>query len=319
MATLEAFLEAIAEQPEDDAQWLILADWLDEHDDPRGEQVRLLHALRQPQSCVTDRRSKAYRQRQHQEERLLQLQAHAVPTCQPTRVNSAGVVLALIPPGTFLMGSPRSELERQSSERWHRVTMGRAFWIGTHLVTQQQWRAVMGTNPSRFEGDTRPVERVSWDDCQDFCRRLSRREGRTYRLPTEAEWEYACRAGTTTPYYFGPTVSPRQANYNGGGSGAYRAQTTATGTFPPNRWGLTDMHGNLWEWCQDWFGKYPRGAATDPRGPETGEVRVLRGGSWGSYPSWCRSASRCSFANTLDHRYAGFRVVLPVNAEVTKP
>jgi uncharacterized protein (TIGR02996 family) len=316
VATLQAFLDAIAEQPQEDAGWLILADWLEEQGDPRGEQVRLLHALRQPQSCVKDRRGKAFRQRRLQEERLLLLQAQGVPACQPTWANTVGMVLTLIPPGTFLMGSPRSEPERQSGETWHRVTLTRAFWVGIHPVTQQQWRAVTGTNPSRFEGDTRPVESVSWDDCQDFCRRLSRSEGRPYRLPTEAEWEYACRAGTTTPYYFGQTISRRQANCNG--NGAYRGHTTATGTFLPNRWGLTDLHGNLWEWCQDWFGKYPRGAVTDPRGPETGEVRVLRGGSWGSYPSWCRSASHCSFANTLDFRYSGFRVVVPADGEAPK-
>jgi uncharacterized protein (TIGR02996 family) len=310
MPTLQAILEAIAEQPEEDAQWLILADWLEEQDDPRGEQVRLLHALRQPQSCIMDRRRKAYRQRQLQEERLLQLQSQGVPTCQPTRINSVGMVLALIPPGTFLMGSPRWESQRQSSETWHRVTLSRAFWMGVHPVTQEQWRAVKDSNPSTYPGDTRPVESISWDDCQDFCRRLSQCEGQAYRLPTEAEWEYACRSGTTTPYSFGEKVSPEQASR---WQTSWQSAGRSLENLPPNRWGLQDLHGTLWQWCQDWYGSYPHEDVIDPQGPTTGAIRVLRGGSWGSYLWWCRSASRCSFASTLDLSYSGFRVVLSAN------
>ena len=226
--------------------------------------------------------------------------------------------LVLVPAGEFMMGSPDKEAQRTSDEGpQHSVRISRAFYMGKYEVTQAQWEAVMGSNPSRFKGDGKlPVEFVSWDDCQEFCRKLSSGTGRTIRLPTEAQWEYACRAGTTTPFSFGQTISTDQANYDGnstygnGGKGEYRQKTVPVGSFPPNAWGLHDMHGNIWEWCQDWYGSYEGSAQVEPAGPSSGPGRVLRGGSWYNNPWNCRSASRDG--NTPDYRFDGngLRVVV---------
>jgi formylglycine-generating enzyme required for sulfatase activity len=174
----------------------------------------------------------------------------------------------------------------------------------------------MGRNPSYFRGDDLPVEQLSWDDCQDFSARLGQVTGQRFRLPTEAEWEYACRAGTTTPFSFGATMSTDQANYNGndisgkGKKGVYRRRTTRVGSFPANAWGLFDMHGNLWEWCQDMHGWYHQGSVKNPKGASTGIARVLRGGSWGNDPALCRSAFRYKEAPVQRHLSFGCRVVL---------
>src|SRR5262249_10095018 len=209
-----------------------------------------------------------------------------------------------VAPGLFLMASPCQKKDRCKDETLHRVTLTCGFFLGAYPVTQSQWRAVMGDNPSRRNsrasalGETRPVEHVSWEDCQEFCKKLSILEGRVYRLPTEAEWEFACRAGTTTPFTTGSTISTDQANYDGNWiydgekKGVYRKATTSVGSFPPNPWGLFDMHGNVWEWCSDWYANYPDGDVTNPRGPEFGEERVLRGGSWVYGPRGARSACR---------------------------
>jgi formylglycine-generating enzyme required for sulfatase activity len=174
-----------------------------------------------------------------------------------------------IPAGNFLMGSPTSEESHFTSESLqHEVNLG-AFWMSKFPITQAQWVRVMGASPSHFKGDNLPVEQVSWHDAMDFCRRLSEQTGHIYTLPSEAQWEYACRAGTTTPFYFGETITPDQANYdgnytyNGGPRGEYRQRTTPVGMFPPNAWGLYDMHGNVWEWCLDeWHPNY-EGAPVD--------------------------------------------------------
>ncbi len=198
--------------------------------------------------------------------------------------NSLGMRFAWRPPGTFLMGSPPSEPQRWDDEQQHRVTLSKGFWLGVTPVTQAQWQAVMGSNPSHFQGDDRPVEEVSWDDCQEFCKRLAERDGQRYRLPTEAEWEYACRAGTTTPFHFGATLSTEQANYDGnytygeGKKGKYREETTPVGSFPANAWGLHDMHGNVWEWCQDWYGPYLK------------EISKILKGRKAETPAWCAAA-----------------------------
>jgi uncharacterized protein (TIGR02996 family) len=169
MTPLDSFLQTIAEQAQEDSQWLILADWLEEQGDRRGELLRLLHALRQPEAVIPNRRTKAYRQRQAQEDRLRQLLEAGVSPCQPRRVNSISMEFVLIPPGTSLMGSPNSEPERHDDEAQHRVTLTRGFFLGVHQVTQAQWQAVMGSNPSNFKGENLPVEQVSWEDCQAFC------------------------------------------------------------------------------------------------------------------------------------------------------
>jgi len=229
------------------------------------------------------------------------------------------IVFVLIPPGRFVMGSPSTELGRQSDEGpMHQVTIGTPFSMGTHPVTQGQYEALMGENPSRLRSDKKPVEQVSWDDAVAFCRRLSQEAGRTVRLPTEAEWEYACRAGTPTAFHGGQAISTSQANYCGnvvygrGVKGIYREETTPVGSFEPNVWGLCDMHGNVWEWCSDWYDPqaYDDAAHTDPPGPEAGRCRVLRGGCWFSPPAQCRSACRLRHTPRYRHASTGFRVVM---------
>ena len=241
-----------------------------------------------------------------------------------------------IPVGTFLMGSPKDELERQESEGPQiEVTLSR-FFMGKYPITQAQWRAVAALpqverelkgDPSRFKGDLRPVESVSWYDAVEFCDRLTILTNRQYRLPTEAEWEYACRAGTTTPFHFGKTITTELANYRGtdneeykwsgsygdGPKGEHREETTPVNQFEgANAFGLCDMHGNVWEWCQDhWHSSY-KGAPTDGSAWIEGgssERRILRGGSWDFNPWDCRSASRNGNEPGNADYYFGFRVV----------
>ena len=213
--------------------------------------------------------------------------------------NAIGMKFVWIPPGTFMMGSPKEEKLRQDSETQHKVTLTKGFYMGVHTVTQEQWMEVMGKNPSVFKGEKNlPVEKVSWDDCQEFIKKLREKDKKPYRLPSEAEWEFCCRAGTKTPFHFGEIISTDQANYNGKGVygdgkiGVNRMKTTPVGTFSANAWGLHDMHGNVWQWCQDRYGDYPQNEVVDPQGPEKGALRVLRGGSWNYTPVNCRSAHR---------------------------
>jgi formylglycine-generating enzyme required for sulfatase activity len=223
------------------------------------------------------------------------------PTDKPAKyfTNSIGMKFVWIPPGSFLMGSSKEEGGRSDNENRHKVTLTKGFYMGLYTVTQEQWQAVMGNNPSKFKGENNlPVEMVSWDDCQEFIKNLREIDNKPYRLPTEAEWEYACRAGRTTPFNYGQTISTDQANYRGtesygnGKKGVYRKKLTPVGSFPPNAFGLYDMHGNVWQWCQDWLGDYSQKDVVDPQGPEKGEKRVLRAGSWTTLPGDCRSAHR---------------------------
>lgn len=230
-----------------------------------------------------------------------------------------GVMLSLvhIPAGSFIMGSPDSEAGRGDSEDPQRQVTVPAFWMGQYAVTQAQYQAVMGKNPSWFKGVNRPVENVSWEQAAKFCKRLSKQTGLNYRLPSEAEWEYACRADTVTPFHFGPTLTTDVANYNGGltygngSKGEYRRETLEVGHFPPNAFGLYEMHGNVWEWCADiWHDNY-QGAPTDGQVWILGGDRayhVLRGGSWGGNPGNCRSGSRMQ-ENFGRNYFFGFRVV----------
>jgi formylglycine-generating enzyme required for sulfatase activity len=234
--------------------------------------------------------------------------------------NGIEMNFAWCPPGTFLMGSPKDEEGREdyqgADETQHWVTLTKGFWLGVTPVTRAQWRAVMRRNRSSVKDGDRPVENVSWDDCQAFCRKLGERTGEAFRLPTEAEWEYACRAGTTTPFHFGATLSTEQANFDGnyaygnGKKGVYRGQTTPVGSFPANAWGLRDLHGNVWEWCADWYGPYPKAESRDPKGSSNGDARVLRGGALGFQPWRCRSAFRFRFAPDCRFGPFGCRVVL---------
>ncbi|MFO0926049.1 MAG: SUMF1/EgtB/PvdO family nonheme iron enzyme [Gemmataceae bacterium] len=286
-----AFLQSLCEEPDNPALRLVYADWLEEQGDPRSELVRLTHTLTQTIDLPD---------RPVLEARLRAVVAAGVKPIGPAWTNSVGIRLTWVPPGTFQMGSPTDQPERQDDELLHPVTLTRGFYMSVHPVTQAQWQAVMGGNPSRFKGDDRPVEGVSWEDCQAFCRALSRRDGLDdggalpYRLPTEAEWEYACRAGTTSATFFGDTLAPSQANYHDQESPTRkgRDETTPVGHYPRNAWGLADLHGNVFEWCSDWYGPYPVDAVRDPAGKDHGEVRVLRGGSWHSLVRRCRSASR---------------------------
>jgi formylglycine-generating enzyme required for sulfatase activity len=271
----------------------------------------------------------------------------AAPPVQPAPAN-----MVRINGGTFTMGSPASEPNHDSDETQHQVTVS-PFYMGKYPVTQKEYQQVMGTNPSNFKGDNLPVEKVSWYDALVFCNKLSMREGLSpayringstdpaawgtvptdsnamwdavtivagsngYRLPTEAQWEYACRAGTTTPFSTGNNITTSQANYDGNypynnnAKGEYRQRTTSVGSFQPNAWGLYDMHGNVWEWCWDRYGSYLSGAQTDPTGAVSGNHRVLRNGSWRFYGQYLRSADRGSGGPILTYSHFGFRLVRP--------
>ncbi len=229
-----------------------------------------------------------------------------------------GVILEMvwIPGGTFSMGSPESEEGRSNNEGpVHEVELD-GFWMGKTEVTQEQYQAIVGSNPSYFKGPKNPVESISWEDAMEFCRKLSQRTGQTFTLPTEAQWEYACRAGTTTPFHFGDTISTIQANYDGnstygnGVKGEYRQRTVPAGSFALNAFGLYDMHGNVWEWCADWYGDYTSERQKNPTGPSTGSDRVFRGGCWRNDPRDCRSANRDSHSPGARSYSLGFRVCL---------
>ncbi len=211
-----------------------------------------------------------------------------------------------IPPGRFWMGSPEGDemaIDREKPQ--HEVTLSHGYWLFDTPVTQELWLALMGENPSRFQAPLRPVEGVSWDDCQEFLRRINDMVvGLDLSLPTEAEWEYACRAGTITRYAFGEEISPDQANYR---SDAETAETSEVGSFPANPWGLFDLHGNVWEWCQDWYGEYAAGPQLNPQGARDGRSRVLRGGCWLSDARLVRSAFRDVVEPGVRDDLVGFR------------
>jgi formylglycine-generating enzyme required for sulfatase activity len=241
-----------------------------------------------------------------------------------------GLDMVLVPGGGFEMGSPEDEPERGDNEGpQHRVSVP-AFFMGRYVVTQAQWRVVssfpqveqdLNPDPARFKGENRPVERVSWYEAVEFCQRLSRHTQRPYRLPSEAEWEYACRAGTTTPFYFGPILTTEVANYDGNYSynnspkGDYLRETTPVDHFDiANGFGLCDMHGNVYEWCQDHYHGSYEGAPTDgsawvDEGADENKLRILRGGSWRYNPWYCRSAYRNGDNPRVSNIDIGFRVV----------
>ena len=251
--------------------------------------------------------------------------------------------MAWIPCGTFVMGSPTSEAQRDSGETQHTVTLTQGFYMGKYAVTQGEYLALMGNNPSYFTTQdwygnpispdlNRPVETVSWDDATSYCAHLTQQEqavgrlptGWVYRLPTESEWEYACRAGTTTAFNFGSGIHGGMANfwdyyeydaaigdiYVPSPAVAWLPRTTTVGSYAPNAWGLHDMHGNVWEWCRDWYGTYPTGSVIDPQGAPSGSDRVFRGGSWCSLGRNCRSAFRSYYDPSGRDYGIGFRVVL---------
>jgi len=281
---------------------------------------------------------------------LLLLTAVFVLSAASLYAQSAPANMVRIQGGTFTMGSPASEPGHDSDEAQHQVTVS-SFYMGKYEVTQKEYKEIMGVNPSSFKRDNLPVEQVTWYDAVEYCNKRSQKEGLTpaytinknqsdpnntsnldtvkwtvnlnrnangYRLPTEAEWEYACRAGTTTPFSTGNNITTGQANYNGNNpynnnaKGENRGKITPVGSFAPNPWGLYDMHGNVYEWCYDWYGNYSIDAQTDPRGAVSGAFRVARGGSWNNTAGNARTAYR--FAYTPSYRFLniGFRLVRPL-------
>ena len=229
------------------------------------------------------------------------------------------------------MGSPSGEYDRDFDETLRSITVS-SFYIGKYEVTQREYRRIMRSNPSNFKGNNLPVESVSWFNAIDFCNRLSHKEGlipvysfdgekiiwdrnaNGYRLPTEAEWEYACRAGTTTPFNTGNNITSQQANYDGNfpyhdnPQDAFLQTTTVVGSFPANLWGLFDMHGNVFEWCWDWYGNYQRNDLIDPAGNDSGAYRVIRGGSWANSAYAVRSAYRGIYIPNSGNERIGFRL-----------
>jgi formylglycine-generating enzyme required for sulfatase activity len=252
-------------------------------------------------------------------------------------------VLVFIASGTFVMGSPSSEAQRYADETQHTVTLTNGFYMGKYAVKQGEYQSLMGSNPSYFTTQNyfgnpivpdlnRPVDQVTWNDATNYCAHLTQQEaaagrlpaGWVYRLPTESEWEFACRAGTTTAFNFGSAIHGGMANfydyweYDASIGGVYvpnpavpwLARTTTVGSYPTNAWGLSDMHGNVWEWCGDWYDNYPAGSVTNPQGPASGTYRVFRGGSWLDLGANCRSAQRNYFSPSYSDYSVGFRVVL---------
>jgi len=239
--------------------------------------------------------------------------------------NSLGIGFRLIPPGTFEMGSPASEPERHDDETLHNVSITQPKLLGIYPVTQGEWTKLMGSNPSKFQSvkgedaSRFPVEQVRWEDSQTFLTQLNAQHGLKgwrYRLPTEGEWEYACRAGTVTPFWFGGELNGKQANCDGNypyetTEGPYLERPTVVGTYGANPFGICDQHGNVWEWCGDWYNKgyYEQSEGEDPQGPSSGSSRVLRGGSWDYYATYCRSADRHYSAPSRRRSRIGFRVL----------
>jgi len=235
------------------------------------------------------------------------------------KVKDISFSMCLIPAGSFMMGSPTNEVGRGSDEVQHRVTISKPFYLGKTEVTQDLFESIMGTNPATFKGPRRPVEDVSWNDAVSFCQKLSLLTGKSFRLPTESEWEYACRAGTSTVFPHGNDLDATMANFDGnfpygkGPKGANREKILDVGCFRPNAWGLQDVVGNVWEWCSDWYGEYPPGDAIDPSGPSTGITRVLRGGGAPYQAVNCRPAFRNWNPPGYKINDLGFRLAATIN------
>jgi formylglycine-generating enzyme required for sulfatase activity len=262
------------------------------------------------------------------------LLAPSIRLLAPMYTNSIGMTFRRIPAGKFRMGSPKDEPERRDHEHLHEVEITRPFFLGVYEVTQKEYKAVTGNNPSYFVGEKHPVESVSWEDATAFCEKLSdrpeeKRLGHVYRLPTEAEWEYACRAGDrreqTSPFYFHEpslTLDTTQANFDGNfpypkgkaDRGPWLQKTVPVGSYVPNAWGLYDMHGNVSEWCSDWYDSdtYKEKPRRDPSGPATGITRIVRGGSWCDAGWDCRAACRLRAEPQARTKEVGFRVVLMI-------
>ena len=309
MSDLEALLAGIVADAESDLPWLVLADWLEEFDDSRRAELTRLH-LQLRQTCTEP---DAHPERAAWHSRILELMEAGAKPCVPERTlvlpGNVELKMVFIPPGAFRMGSNSSQAF-DHEKPVHIVTLTQGFWIGIHEVTQEQYEAVMGENPSEFKGRKRPVEQVSWDEAQEFCKKASPLAGQTLQLPTEAQWEYACRAGSTTEYCNGDDEAALQR------VGWYREnsknETHAVGELAANAWGLHDCHGNVWEWCNDVDDAYKRGDCTDPVGPQAGSERVIRGGSWLYDARLARAAFRDWIRPDSQDDYLGFRCLSSV-------
>ena len=217
-------------------------------------------------------------------------------------INGVEFAFRWAPAGTFSMGAPKTEEGRFDDEIPHQVTLTKGFWIMETEVTQKQWKAVMGNDPARFQDDNKPIECVSWADCQEFCKKCAQ-SGVKLELPTEAQWEYACRAGGTTAY----PGDMEQTTWYEGNCGS---KTHPVGTKTPNAWGLYDMTGNVWEWCADWYGEYPAESVTDPTGPQKGSFKLFRGGGWHESARYCRCAVRGYSEPDYQDGNFGFRCII---------
>jgi uncharacterized protein (TIGR02996 family) len=307
MTQEDLLLAAIVREPGDDLAWLALADRLEEMGQaPRAELLRLTRRLRELPWDDTSGRPDA-------EKRVVALLAAGVAPANPEMMNATGVAFRLIPPGRFLMGAADGEEEGTRERPRHEVVITRPFWMGVYPVTQGQFEAVMGNNPSYFRkgGDGKssvrrmktadfPVESVTWHEAAEFGVRIGA------RLPSEAEWEYACRAGSSQPFHTGRALKRTDANIDD-----RLNRPCPVGLYAPNAHGLHDLHGNVWEWCHDWLGEdyYSHSPAADPAGPVSGTGRAYRGGGWSGHASTNRSAARGACTPDFRSNRLGFRVV----------
>ena len=288
MSDLDALLAGTVADPHRALRWLVMADWLEDHGFP--ERAELVRVHRELLRTCTD--PDAHPERPELHARMMELMRAGVLPCLPEKMlvlpGSVELEMSFIPPGSFLMGSPETEEERGNDETLHFVTLTKGFWLGQTPVTQAQWGAVMGENPCEFRDDELPVETVSWEDAQAFCAAIRNRIGVESRLPTEAEWEYAARAGTRTTHYWGEGLN-RTTDI-----GYFHVRPWPVGSrwwIYPHPWGLADVLEAVWEWCGDWYGSYPDCEVVDPTGAVSGTERVIRGGKM-SNRRHCGAAER---------------------------
>jgi uncharacterized protein (TIGR02996 family) len=304
MDTEQALLQAIAEKPGDLMNWQVLADWLDDQDQAEQAEITRLH---------TGLRTKAPRRGREAEARLQALleagTRPVIPRLTLDLGNQVDMTFALVPPGSFWMGSVHREAGRDFDESpRRRVSITRGFYLGIYPVTQAQWTEVMGANPSEHPGDDRPAHGIGWRLFQEFLTKLGERLGRACRPPTEAEWEYACRAGTSSPYHTGTGIGALERAGWSSRSGPSPRQPHPVGELLPNAFGLYDMHGNVWEWCSDWYSD--RYDIADADNTYRNVSHVMRGGSWDSDARWCRSAARNRCGVDYQFGYLGCRICL---------
>lgn len=305
MTNLDALLAGIVKEPREETRWLVLADWLEEYDDPRRAELLRLHRKLLATCCEPWKHA----EREQWHARVQKLLEAGVKPCVPTRTlelaPGVSVTFNFVPPGAFLMGERAAEKPKRGRKPTKPTVIAKGFYLAAHELTRAQWHALMGA-PGEATDIQRPVSHVSWHDAQRFCKAVAAKTKVKLRLPLEAEWEWACRAGTTTAYFFGDLVRADLMNCdartakNRSRKGKFHNRTTDVGAYPPNPWGLYDMHGNLWEWCAD------RAASTDERGA----VRMMRGGCWEALPGICTSASRVDSTARWGGEYDGFRLCL---------